>query len=140
MTYILDTNVLSEMMKKTPDRTVYSWLGVVTFQALHITTITQTEILYGISSLPRGKRRDDLFARFQLLTEVYFEEHVLQFDAEAALCCADIRVSCKKAGRPIQIADAMIAGIVSSYNATLVSRDSVFEDCGFPVINPWMAK
>jgi len=124
-------------MKKAPEPAVFSWIGSVPFELLYTTTITQTEILFGILNLPSGKRRDDLAASFQLLMEVDFEGHVLPFDHKAAHHYAEIRSVRKAIGRSIMAVVSMIAGIVSAHDAMLVSRDSVFADCGFDVVNPW---
>lgn len=138
--YIFDTNLLSEIMRETPDPTVAIWLQACPIETMFTTTICQTEILYGVRRLPPGQRRDRLIAAARAMFETTFAGRILAFDATAAAACADIRIARDRAGRPITTEDGMIAAIGRIAGAAIVTRDEGgFTGCGVPVINPWLA-
>lgn len=132
---VLDTNVVSEMMRGAPDPMVLAWITSV--GRLHTTAITLAEVGYGIARLPEGQRRDGLIvAAAQVFAD--FEEVILPFDARAARKYAEIVAGRERTGRPITAADAQIAAICSSRRATLATRNtSDFQDTGIALLNPW---
>ncbi len=135
---ILDTNVLSELMKSQPDKLVLGWIGTHKATNLFITTLTQAEILYGLELLSEGKRRTALKEAAKAMFDVDFAQRILPFDSDAAQQFAIIAAKRKKIGRPISQIDAQIAAITSSHNAILATRNvSDFEECGINIINPW---
>lgn len=135
---ILDTNVLSELMKSQPDKSVVRWIGEHKATSLFITTLTQAEILYGLEILPAGKRRTALKKAAKAMFELEFSDRILPFDIKAAQLFATIAAERRKIGRPISQIDAQIAAITRSHNATLVTRNiNDFEECGIEIINPW---
>jgi toxin FitB len=135
---ILDTNVLSELMKLQPDRAVLLWIGKHQATSLFITTLTQAEILYGLEILPAGKRRTALKKEAKSMFELDFTGRILPFDADAAQLFATIAAKRRKIGRPISQIDAQIAAIASFYNATLATRNvDDFTECGIEIVNPW---
>jgi predicted nucleic acid-binding protein len=135
---ILDTNVVSEILKPLPSHTVADWLVSQESSNVFTTVITQAEILYGIEALPAGRRKNDLAVATGKLFDRLFLGRVLSFDEESARQHARIRASRKSAGRPIAQFDAMIAAIATVHRAVLATRDtSDFERCGIRLINPW---
>lgn len=135
---ILDTNVLSELMKSKPDKSVLCWFGKHQATNLFITTLTQAEILYGLEILPAGKRRTALKKAAKSMFELDFTGRILPFDTDAAQLFATIAAKRKTIGRPISQIDAQIAAIACSHHATLVTRNvDDFEECGVDIINPW---
>ena len=135
---ILDTNVVSELMKSQPDLLVLDWIGQHEAINLYITTLTQAEILYGLEILPAGKKRSALKEAAMCMFKLDFAGRILPFDNKAAICFADIAAKRKTVGRPISQIDAQIAAITLLYDATLATRNvKDFEECGIKIINPW---
>lgn len=135
---ILDTNVLSELMKPKKSEIVRSWAAQQSLMTLFTTTITQAEILYGIALLPAGKRREELSQEAQLMFSEDFAGRVLPFDQAAAIAFANIASQRRHSGTPISQADAQIAAICYTHTATIATRNfSDFEGCGISIINPW---
>ena len=135
---ILDTNVLSELMKAGPPTNVLDWTAAQTPSSLFTTTITQAEILYGIELLPAGRRRESLADAVAGMFEEDLYGRVLPFDIPAAQAYAAIAANRKQAGRPLTQFDAQIGAIARSRGAAIATRNvSGFEGCGVDVINPW---
>jgi toxin FitB len=135
---VLDTNVLSELMKSNGSQTVYEWVSKQAQMSLFTTTITEAEILYGIALLPKGKRRNALTETAHQMFSEDFEKRVLPFDTDAAKVFAQIAAERRQVGRPISQFDAQIAAICYSRNAQLATRNVMdFRDCGLSVLNPW---
>ncbi|TVQ72146.1 MAG: type II toxin-antitoxin system VapC family toxin [Balneolaceae bacterium] len=136
---VLDTNVLSELVKPSPDSNVIQWVSQRPVAALFTSTITQAEILYGVSLLPDGDRKKQLQKAVVRLFDELFHERVLPFDGDAAMAYARIAVSRRQSGRPISQFDAQIAAIARSRESQLATRNGMdFEGCGIVVINPWL--
>lgn len=135
---ILDTNVLSEVMKPKPSQQVLRWLaGQATLQ-LFTTTITQAEILCGIGMLPEGKRKASLQAAVEAMFAEDFAGRILPFDSDAARLFANIAAARRLRGRPISQFDAQIAAIARSRGASIATRKAHdFEGCNVVVLNPW---
>jgi predicted nucleic acid-binding protein len=135
---VLDTNVLSEMLRPSPEPRVREWLSDQSRASVFTTTITRGEILYGIRVLPVGKRRDGLWDAATKIFDIDMAGRVLSFDSLAADEFAEISATRRASGRPIAQFDAQIAGITRSRGAQLATRNvSDFDACGFDVINPW---
>jgi predicted nucleic acid-binding protein len=138
---IIDTIVLSEVMKNAPNATVLTFLNATPRVALFTSAITQAEILYGITTLPIGKRRDALLAAAGTAFAEHFSGRVLPFDGAAAEAFARIAAVRRENGRPISQADGQIAAISASRGATLATRNVAdFDGCGVSLVNPWTAK
>jgi predicted nucleic acid-binding protein len=138
---VLDTNVLSELMRLRPEPAVEAWLGAQPTASLFIPAITQAEILYGLALLPEGRRRTDLLAAATSMFEEDFGGRILPFDSDAAVAYGDIAADRRKAGRPISQFDAQIAAIVQSRGGVLATRNIAdFVDCGIEVVDPWPAE
>ena|ERR1700728_43341 len=137
---ILDTNVLSEVVKPQPSAEVLRWLAAHPPDQLFITTITQAEILYGLELLAKGKRRTALMAAVDAMFDEDFAGRILPFDMEAARAFARIAADRRASGRPVSQFDAQIAAIARSHGAAVATRNPQdFEDCGIKVLNPWSA-
>jgi len=135
---VLDTNVVSEMMRSAPDDRVAAWLASQPALGLFTTALTQAEILYGLALLPAGRRRNDLLAAAWPMFSEDMAGRILPFDSDAALIYPDIAASRRQSGQPISQIDAQIASIVRSRGARLATRNvRDFIDCGIELIDPW---
>ncbi|MBT3343409.1 MAG: type II toxin-antitoxin system VapC family toxin [Gemmatimonadetes bacterium] len=135
---VLDTNVLSELMCQAPDELVVEWMDRHPDARLFTTAVTQAEILYGVSVLPDGRRKQSLTEAVDAMFEQDFHERTLPFDGPAAITYAAICSECARKGRPISQFDAQIAAITRSRGAALATRNtSDFEACEIQVIDPW---
>jgi predicted nucleic acid-binding protein len=137
---ILDTNVLSELMRPAPASIVVDWIGAQPMASLYTTSITQAEILHGIMLLPPGRRRSGLEAAATAMFAEDFGGRILGFGTDAAPPYARIASSRRRAGRPISHFDAQIAAIARSTGAVLATRNLAdFEDCGVTLVDPWQS-
>jgi predicted nucleic acid-binding protein len=135
---LLDTNVLSELMRPSPAAEVLRWFAAHSASQLFTTTITQAEILYGLKVMPKGKRRAALQLAVEAILEEDFADRILPFDSDAARVFPKIAGSRRALGRPMAQWDAQIAAIARSRGAALATRNSNdFEHCGVRVVNPW---
>lgn len=135
---ILDTNVISELMRHQSHEAVINWLDKQTDEELAITSVTVAEILYGVKQLPSGKRKTQLYEAAMMMFEEDFPDLVLSFDRGAAEYYADIVSTRGHIGKPINIADAQIAAICRVYGAVLATRNTKdFEHIEIMLINPW---
>lgn len=132
---ILDTNVVSELMKAEPDPRVKNWLRAIDDTTLVTTAVTVMEIEYGIGRLPEGRRRRELKARFATLAGALA---VLPLDGPAAFRAGQFRIDRETAGFPSQPSDMMIAGIAAVAEASLATRNvKDFEGLPLRVVDPW---
>ena len=137
---ILDTNVLSALMRQTPEASVVSWLDRQPAESVWITSVTLFEARLGLALLPKGRRRQALEAAFARLLKDDLEDRVLDFDSAAATEAALLAAERQKSGRPVDMRDTQIAGIAVARRATLATRNARhFRDLKVPVINPWQA-
>ena len=135
---VLDTNVISELMKFAPAETVARWIADQPASTLYTTSITQAEILHGVMLLPSGKRRGALEAAADAMFDEDFDGRVLPFGSEAARTYAQISAQRRRSGRPISHFDAQIAAIARSARSPVATRNVVdYEGCGIKVLNPW---
>ena len=135
---IVDTNVVAEMMKTSPDSGVVSWLNAQESSALYLTAITLGEIGYGLEILPRGKRRLQLEQGFERVVAEAFSGRILGFDEEAALHYGKVMGRRKAIGRPIGVMDGQIAAIARSNRFAVATRNvRDFDQCGIAVVNPF---
>lgn len=135
---VLDTNVISELMRPVPDASVFDWVGRQPGASLFTTTVTEAELRYGLALLPKGARRQQLVEAFERMIEEDFTGRVMPFDRLAARAYAEIVAERRHAGRPIAQFDAQIAAIARSRDAGVVTRNvRDFSDAGLAVIDPW---
>jgi predicted nucleic acid-binding protein len=137
---ILDTNVLSDLMRGNPDENVLAWLDAQNSQDLRTTAITVAELLYGVERLPHGRRKTALRGAIESMLDGELAGKVLAFDNNSARRYAALVAAREAQGRPISSADAQIAAICHSCDAVLATRNGKdFEATGVPVIDPWTA-
>jgi predicted nucleic acid-binding protein len=135
---ILDTNVLSEFMRPAPSGTVERWMSALPPASIFVSAITEAELRYGLTLLPKGRRQRQLFAQIEEMLAEEFADRILPFDSSAASAYARIAADRRLSGRPISQADAQIAAIAASRGASLATRNVAdFADCGIDVIDPW---
>jgi hypothetical protein len=138
--FVLDTNVISELMRPAPDQAVFAWIAAQPRASLYTTSVTRAEILSGIDVMPKGRRRAALSNAAAAMFDEDLRGRILAFDAAAADRYADIIVSRRQAGVPIHTFDALIAATALVARAAVVTRDTKgFADCGLTLINPWEA-
>jgi toxin FitB len=136
---VLDTNVVSEAMRPSANPSVMTWLNRQAPETLYLTSVTLAELLYGIGSLPSGRRKRALTNTLEGLL-VLFRDRVLPFDASAASFYAQLAVKARAAGKGFPTPDGYIAAITVANAFTVASRDtSPFEAASVPCINPWTA-
>jgi predicted nucleic acid-binding protein len=135
---VLDTNVLSELMRPAPDARVMAWLLAQPASDLHTTSITQAEILFGLQLLPAGRRRTALQRSADEMFGQDFAGRVLEFGSDAAPAYARLAADRRRSGRPIAHHDAQIAAIAKIRGAVLATRNVAdFRGCGVEIVDPW---
>jgi predicted nucleic acid-binding protein len=134
---LLDTNVISELVRPAPDPAVVGFLRQQVPDSVYTAAVCVAEIQYGLARMPVGRRRDDLTARMTTLVAIAFQNEVLPFDGECAAFYGEIRAGREAAGKPITVEDAMIAATVRAHAAVLATRNLAdFEDTGIQLVNP----
>jgi len=135
---ILDTNVLSELMRPTPSPRVAAWVSRQAVTELFTTSITEAEIFYGIELLTKGKRREGLLAAAEAVFAEDLAGRVFGFESDAARAFSSIAARRRMLGKPISHADAQIAAIARVHRAKLATRNVAdFENCGLDLVDPW---
>ena len=135
---VLDTNVISELTRQVPEPGVISWLDSLPAEEVGTTAVTAAELLYGVTRMPAGRRKTGLAAAVRGLLGDDFRDRVLPFDEHCAARYADIVCGREALGRPIGVADAQIAAICRTAEATLATRNTDdFSRTGIELINPW---
>lgn len=138
MMLVLDTNVISEVMKAKPDPQVIAWLDSQPANSVWTTTVSVFEISFGLNSLPDGKRKRVLQDAFEVMLTEDLGYHILDFDRAAANRAGEISAKLHGLGRPVEVRDVQIAGIVSVRHAILATRNSKhFQDIDISLVNPW---
>lgn len=135
---LLDTNVISELMRAEPAQAVLDWFAQHDATDLFISAVTEAELRTGVAILPAGQRRDRLQLALDAMLDQDFQSRVLPFDSPAARAYADIAAQRRAAGRHIAEADCQIAAIARALGAPVVTRNTKdFAGCGITLINPW---
>ncbi len=135
---LLDTNVVSEPLKASCDKSVLSWIDEQVIETLYLSTISLAELRFGIAVLPEGKRRDTLISSLERQVLPLFVGRILLFDEQASQAYATLRARARTAGQAIATADGYIAAIAAAHGFAVATRDtSPFEAVGLKVINPW---
>lgn len=139
MNYLLDTCVISELVKKSPDKNVLGWLKSTPSDNLYLSVITVGEIRKGLSKLPESKRKDSLANWLNSLIEDY-QNRIIAIDLIVAENWGNLQGKAEKEGNPMPVIDGLIAAIAYTHNLVLVTRNvSDFEPGVIPVKNPWIA-
>lgn len=135
---ILDTNIISELTRQAPEPRVVSWLDSLPAEEVGTTAVTAAELLYGVARMPAGRRKRELAAAVRGLLGDELRDRILPFDEHCASRYADIVCGRETLGRPIGVADAQIAAICRTAEATLATRNTAdFSGTGIELINPW---
>jgi hypothetical protein len=135
---VLDTNVISELMRPQPEPRVMAWADRLEPEAVAITAMNEAEILHGLARLPDGRRREELRQGWDALMAELFAGRVWPFTSEAAHWYSELLYRRERSGRPMATADAVIAATVLAHGAPLATRDVTdFADIGLELINPW---
>lgn len=140
--YLLDTNVLSELMRPTPAPPVLQWMDAQAAQNLFTSAITRAEIELGLALLPQSKRRLALATQSKAMFEEDFAGRCLAFDERCAPIYGALMAARTRQGRPMSVEDAQIAAVCMAHKKTLVTRNTAdFENIdGLRLINPWIVE
>lgn len=137
---VLDTNVVSELMRQVPDDGVVRWVDRYPADEVFITAVTAAELAYGVERMPDGQRKTTLAVKVSELLSEDFQGQVLPFDGVAAVYYGEIAAAREEQGSPISMADAQIAAICRRFAACLATRNTKdFVDTGIILLNPWDA-
>ena len=137
---LLDTNVVSELMRSEPENAVEAWARSQRGGSLYFSTVSEAELRYGAAILPDGRRRETLFADIEGMLRSAFGDRVLSFAREAARIYGDIAAMRRSAGLHIEAVDCQIAAIASAHGLTVAARNvGDFAGMGVELINPWAA-
>jgi predicted nucleic acid-binding protein len=135
---VLDTNVISELMRPRSEPRVIGWADDQAANEVYLTAVTTAELRYGVARMPDGRRRTDLADRLQRAIAEEFASRILSFDDNAAAHYAEIVIDRERRGQPISMADAQIAAICRRHGAGLATRNTKdFAHTGIDLIDPW---
>jgi predicted nucleic acid-binding protein len=135
---VLDTNVVSELMRPKPQPEVLRWMDAQIPGNLWLTAVAAAELMFGVARLPQGVRKQQLAQMVTALLEQDFAGQVFAFDLSAASVYADMVAQYQRIGRSIAMADAQIAAICLSQEASLATRNTKhFDGLGLTLVNPW---
>jgi toxin FitB len=135
---VLDTNVVSELIRHAPEPRVVFWVDRFPAEDVLLTAVTAAELRYGAARLPEGRRKRELYNKVEGLLAEDFRDQILPFDAQAATHYAEIAAARERAGQPISMADAQIAAICRLYSVGLATRNvDDFANTGVDAVNPW---
>lgn len=138
MSTLLDTNVVSELLRATPEPAVLAWFARQPPETLFVSAVTQAEMMLGARLLPAGKQRTALEAALRATFDQDFDGRILPFDSAAVAAYVDIVSTRRAAGRPISQFDAQIAAVARQHGARLATRNvDDFRGCGLSVVDPW---
>jgi toxin FitB len=136
---LLDTNVVSEMMRPEPAPAVRRWLDAQAAETLYLSSVTIAELMFGVGALPDGKRKHKLEALLEGVLDL-FAGRILPFDIRAARHYAGLAVKARSAGKGFPTPDGYIAAIAAAHAFAIASRDAAaFAAAGLTVIDPWVA-
>ena len=135
---LLDTNVLSELVRPMPEPAVVAYLRRLRPQVMFTAALCEAEIAYGLARMPKGRRRDTLSTRLAALFASFLPGRILPFDRACAADYGAIRGAREGAGKPVTVQDAMIAATARAHGASLATRNvGDFDGCGITLVNPW---
>lgn len=135
---ILDTNVLSALMRTMPETAVVDWLNRQAADSVWLTSVTVFEARFGLALLPKGRRQTALERAFERVLTEDLENRVLDFDSVAAAAAARLAADRRRDGRTVDLRDTLIAGIAQTRRATIATRNTKhFDGLDVPVVDPW---
>lgn len=135
---VLDTNVLSALMRTNPDATIVEWLDRQPADSVWLTSISVFEARFGLALLPKGRRRSGLERAFDRVLSEDLSNRVLALDEMAALTAAQLATDRQRSGRVVDLRDTLIAGIAQARRATIATRNTRhFDGVDVPVVDPW---
>lgn len=135
---VLDTNVLSALMRTNPDATIVEWLDRQPADSVWLTSISVFEARFGLALLPKGRRRSGLERAFDRVLSEDLSNRVLALDELAALTAAQLATDRQRSGRVVDLRDTLIAGIAQARRATIATRNTRhFDGVDVPVVDPW---
>lgn len=138
MNYILDTNVVSELVAQNPDHHVIQWVESVDPESLFLSVITIGEMKKGVEKLSSSKRKKNLIAWLEQDLLVRFREHILPIDTSVVMTWGRLLAELEKSGKPMPAIDSLLAATASDLGYTLVTRNITdFEDASIRLLNPW---
>ena len=138
MNYLLDTNVLSEVRRPSPDANVLAWLDQVDEDRVHLSVISIAEIARGIALLDDGRRKQELAIWLEHELPARFDSRILHVDSKTALVWGRLMGEAKRAGRGLSVMDGWIGAIANRHDLALVTRNSKdFQDMGIALVDPW---
>ena len=136
--YILDTNVVSELMLPNPNRAVRAWASSQELTSLYLTSINEAEMRYGYEIKPLGKARERLGESVERVLQIGFANRTLPFDSAAAGVYAKLAAARKAVGRPVKRFDDLIAAVALAHDMSIATRNTQdFENAGLRFVNPW---
>jgi len=137
---LLDTNLISELVKPHPNQAVVAYVDGLAPETVFTAAICEAEIRYGLARMAQGRKRDDLIARMATFFETGFPDQVLRFDRACAAVYGEIRHAREAAGQPITVQDAMIAATARAYGVQAIATRNTkdFANCGVTLIDPWL--
>lgn len=137
---LLDTNVVSEPLRRAPEPRVAKWLDAQALETLYLSAITVAELRFGVWSLPVGRRRDRLHEDLEHQVLPMFAGRVLPFDLAVSQACAELMATARSAGQTISVSDGYIAATASANAMMVATRDTApFKAAGLKIIDPWTA-
>lgn len=135
---VLDTNLVSEIMRLRPEPAVLAWFDAQVPSALWLTAVGAAELMFGVARMDQGARRQQLARNLSAMLETDFDGRVLPFDLAAASVYAQLAAQRERIGRPVAMADAQIASVCLAHGASLATRNHKhFDGLGLTIINPW---
>ena len=136
--FILDTNVVSELMRPVPEPSLISWIADRAVSSMFLTSVCEAELRFGLAVMPSGRRRDNLAESLERMLLAGFADRVLPFDSDAARAYAEIASARRAVGHPISQFDGQIAAIALTHGMVLATRNvRDFRSIGLVLVNPW---
>lgn len=140
MTFLLDTCVISELVRPRPDENVRRWIDSVDEAGLYLSALTLGELGKGVSKLPASARRDELREWLERDLAERFSARILPIDTSVALAWGKLQGEAERAGMKLPVIDSLLAATAACHHLTLATRNFAdFARCGVPLLNPWTA-
>lgn len=143
LAWLIDTNVVSEMMRPRPEQRVAGFLDSIESEGIGLSSVTVWEVLDGIGRLSTGRRRESLTTRFHDLVDALFEDRIIEWSPTDARVCARIMEARRRRGEPLDdhVPDAFLAAAAVSRGLAIVTRNvGEFRNTGATVVDPWSAR